>query len=132
MDNNTTVDINQVTQTTTETSNKIGIFITKIILFKSAFIAVHFYNANGGVIRVENLQLEGEDYNNWASDDTYIENYVLNKLNLTPAQTTEPVNDTNLTPDPSSENVNDTNSTPEQTTEPVNDTNLTPDQTTVN
>jgi len=82
---NTTVDITEVSQTTTETSNKIGIFITKLVLFQSASIAVHFYNSSGGVFRVENLKLEGEDYNNWASDDTYVETFVLNKLNLTPA-----------------------------------------------
>jgi hypothetical protein len=121
MDNNTTVNIDEVTQTTTETSNKIGIFITKLILYKCAYIAVYFYNTIGNVIRVDNLELEGEDYNNWASDDSYIENYVLNKLNLTPAQSSETVNDTNLTPDQSSETVNDTNLTPDQSSEPVNE-----------
>lgn len=82
---NITIDINEFSQTTTETSNKIGIFITKLVLFQSASISVHFYNSSGGVFRVENLKLEGEDYTNWASDDTYVETYVLNKLNLTPA-----------------------------------------------
>lgn len=81
---NITVDINEVSQTTTESSNKIGIFITKLVLFKSASIAVHFYNSTGGVFRVENLTLEGDDYNNWSTDDTYVTTFVLTKLNLTP------------------------------------------------
>lgn len=82
----TFVDIGEVTETTTHKSSKIAIFITELILFKSASIAVHFYESNGSVFRVENLKLEGDDYANWSSDDKYIETFVLNKLNLTPAQ----------------------------------------------
>ena len=87
MDNNNIfVDIGEVTQTNTIKSTKIGIFVTQLILFKSVSIAVHFYDEiNGNVFRVENLLLEGDDYANWSTDDTYIQNYVLNKLNLTPA-----------------------------------------------
>jgi hypothetical protein len=83
---NITINIVEISQTTTSTCNKIGIFITKLILYTSVNIAVHFYNSTGGVIRVENLKLEGEDYANWSSDDSYIETYVLNKLNLIPSQ----------------------------------------------
>jgi len=83
----TFVDIGEVTETTTRKSTKIAIFITELILFKSASIAVHFYDENNGsVFRVENLKLEGDDYANWSSDDKYVETFVLNKLNLTPAQ----------------------------------------------
>lgn len=81
MDN---ININEVTQTTTYTSNKIGILIRQIILYTSAAINVYFYDANGSVFKVEELLMEGEDYANWASNDDYIRNFVCSKLNLTP------------------------------------------------
>ena len=78
------VDITTITQTTTETSSKIGIFVKNVVLFKSADVLVYFYNPSNNVIRAEMLKLEGDDYTNWGLDDKYIETYVLNKLNLTP------------------------------------------------
>jgi hypothetical protein len=78
------VDIVEVTRTTTETSNRIGIFVKSVVLFKSADVLVYFYDPNNVVIRAEMLRLEGDDYTNWGLDDMYIETYVLNKLNLTP------------------------------------------------
>jgi hypothetical protein len=81
--NNYTVDIERVTQTTVVNSNKIGIFVTQLTLFKSACISVHFYNEEGGgVFKVENLKMEDDDYAKWSSDDKYIEEFVLQKLNL--------------------------------------------------
>jgi hypothetical protein len=78
------VDIVEVTRTTTETSNKIGIFVKSVTLFKSADVLVYFYNSSNNVIRAEMLKLEGDDYTNWGLDDMYIETYVMSKLNLTP------------------------------------------------
>jgi hypothetical protein len=78
------VDITTITQTTTETSSKIGIFVKNVVLFKSADVLVYFYNPSNNVIRAEMLKLEGDDYTNWGLDDKYIETYVLTKLNLTP------------------------------------------------
>jgi len=95
-------------QPTSDVSNKIGFFIRKLVLFTSAIIVVYFYNLTGSIIRVENLNLMGEDYSNWGSDDTYIQNYVLNKLNLTPALLGE--DSTNVTPD--NTNTENTNVTP--------------------
>ena len=78
------VNINEVTQTTTETSSRIGIFVKSVVLFKSADVLVYFYNPNNNIIRAEMLKLEGDDYTNWGLDDMYIETYVMSKLNLTP------------------------------------------------
>jgi hypothetical protein len=78
------IDITTITQTTTETSSKIGIFVKNVVLFKSADVLVYFYNPSNNVIRAEMLKLEGDDYTNWGLDDKYIETYVLTKLNLTP------------------------------------------------
>jgi hypothetical protein len=78
------VNIIEITQTTTETSSRIGIFVKSVTLFKSADVLVYFYNSSNNVIRAEMLKLEGDDYINWGLDDKYIETYVLNKLNLTP------------------------------------------------
>ena len=79
------VNINEVTQTTTETSSRICIFVRNVVLFKSADVLVYFYNPSNNIIRAEMLKLEGDDYTNWGLDDMYIETYVMNKLNLTPA-----------------------------------------------
>ena len=78
------VNITEVTQTTTETSSRIGIFVKSVTLFKSADVLVYFYNSSNNVIRAEMLKLEGDDYTNWGLDDMYIETYVMSKLNLTP------------------------------------------------
>ena len=82
MDN---VNINEVTSTTTYTSNRIGILIKQITLYTSASINVYFYDANGSVFKVEELLMEGEDYTNWASNDDYVRNYVCSKLGLSPS-----------------------------------------------
>lgn len=37
---------------------------------------------DGSIIKDGNISLTNEEYNNWGSDNTYVENIVLSRLNL--------------------------------------------------
>jgi len=85
MNEPTYVDIRDVVKTTILVSKKIGIFVVNLELFVSVSLDVHFYSEDeNSVIDVKHLKLEGEDYNNWSNDDSYIVTYVMNKLGLNP------------------------------------------------
>jgi len=70
---------------------KIGISVNELILFKSVSLTVCFYDESDSICKVEILRLSGSDYEMWSSDDKYIENYVMNKLNLSAAVVVDPV-----------------------------------------
>lgn len=84
MNEPTYLEIKQITKVIVQNSKKIGIFIINLELFKSVDVDVHFYNEldGSGVIDVKSLKLEGNDYQAWSNDDSYIVTYVVNKLNL--------------------------------------------------
>lgn len=58
--------------------------LTEIILtpFTGAFIKVMLRDINDVYIDNRNLEMNTEDYLKWHNDDTYIINWVLEKLNL--------------------------------------------------
>ncbi len=62
----------------------IQVRVTNINLFKNVNINVTL-KSNNNFVDVKSYILEGADYTNWGNDDTYIVNYVLNKLGLTQA-----------------------------------------------
>jgi hypothetical protein len=40
-------------------------------------------NENGSIFKVENVHIDGEEYNNWSNNDAYLVTTVLSKLGLT-------------------------------------------------
>jgi len=44
--------------------------------------SVYLYDQNGQFIDVRIITIEGEDYKNWGNDDSYIIQYIANKLSL--------------------------------------------------
>jgi len=54
--------------------------ILDVQLFKSIRIAIYLYNENNILIESTQLLIEGEDYNRWAQDDTYITNLIKSKI----------------------------------------------------
>lgn len=40
-------------------------------------------NENGNIFKVENVHIDGEEYNNWSNNDAYLVTTVLSKLGLT-------------------------------------------------
>lgn len=61
--------------------NSIGIKVVDYILNEKAKISVYF-NEGGKIVDVQDIIIEGEEFNNWGSDDNYIINLVLDRFGL--------------------------------------------------
>ena len=59
---------------------KASITIQSYIMFKSATLMVSLYDTDDNYISVKVYTLEGTDFSNWGTDDTYVINWVKNKL----------------------------------------------------
>lgn len=57
----------------------------RIDLEKSAVFPVKILDANGSLLSIDYIKIEGAEYDNWGNNDTYIVNLILSKLGLTPA-----------------------------------------------
>jgi hypothetical protein len=80
--NNIKVSVNDYTFVQTSIINNIQINILKIELFVGITLSVNLLS-NNKIIDSKIMNITGDEYNNWANDDTYIINLVLSKLNLT-------------------------------------------------
>lgn len=70
---------------TTQTVTQVEILEGNIQLNQSARFPVKLLSADGGLISIEFVTIEGDDYTNWSSDDSYITTLILNKLGITVA-----------------------------------------------
>ena len=70
---------------TTQTVTQIEILEGNIQLNQSAKFPVKLLDSNGSLVNIEFVTIEGDDYTNWSSDDSYITTLVLNKLGITAA-----------------------------------------------
>lgn len=68
--------------TETKKADKIRINITNLELFESVSFQVMIFTNDEEYIKTECFCLRDNDYKNWASDDNYIINFVMNKLGL--------------------------------------------------
>jgi hypothetical protein len=80
MNNNIAIVPKDVVKTFTIT----GFFIdnVNVKLFEQVSLNVCFKDINNNVVKVENVVIAGQDYQNWSQDDNYIINYITNKFNL--------------------------------------------------
>lgn len=69
--------------TTTSTVKSIEVMQTEIKLNEGAYFMVKLIGENSNLISVERVIMEGDDYNNWGSDDQYAINFILTSLGLT-------------------------------------------------
>lgn len=76
----TSIFIEPSTQTVTNIITSFTANVTNIQLFVSANISVNLYNADPQMVKTVDLPLVGPDYDNWANDDQYIIDYVVDKL----------------------------------------------------
>jgi len=76
------VKVEDYVKTKVYTINSFSVEVLQINLFKNAILQIKFYN-NGTYIESENLEITGEDYGLWGTDDSYINTYVASKFNLT-------------------------------------------------
>jgi hypothetical protein len=66
-------------------SNKIAISVVRVDLFSKAIIEVQFISVDHQLVNTQVLEMTGNDYLAWGSNDQYIINWTLNKLGLTPS-----------------------------------------------
>ena len=70
---------------TTQVITQVEILEGNIQLNQSARFPVKMLNADGGLVSMDFVTIEGDDYNNWASDDAYITTLILTRLGITAA-----------------------------------------------
>lgn len=87
-----------VTEVKTITSFKIN--VEQLQLFKSITVRVELLNAEGSVIQLRYVVVDGDDYKNWSTDDNYLINKVAEKIGLTPLLTDSTSTTTEVTPLP--------------------------------
>lgn len=77
------IKVNDKTITTTSIVKSIEIESTKIVLNEYARFMVKLLDEQKRVLEVEVVELSGDDYSNWGSDDQYVVDFILNQLGLT-------------------------------------------------
>ena len=77
---NQEIPIVPATITNTNTISSISLEIVRLVLNSFADVRVLQKTSDGKIYKVEHIKIEGDDYKNWGSDDTYILNFILNKL----------------------------------------------------
>ena len=70
---------------TTQVITQVEILEGNIQLNQSARFPVKLLDSNGGLVSIEFVTIEGDDYTNWASDDSYITTLILTRLGITEA-----------------------------------------------
>jgi hypothetical protein len=83
MDNNTSTPIVPFDETTVKTVYSFSAKVNNVILHTSAKIMVQLNDENNNLIDIKMIDLDGNDYLNWGSNDDYITNYVAQKLGFT-------------------------------------------------
>ena len=69
-----------ITEVKTITSFKVH--VSDLILFSSVTLRVEFFNEQGGMIDLKYTTLSGDDYKNWATDDSYVVTKVAERFGL--------------------------------------------------
>ena len=82
--NNYTVTVEPKEFVTINVSNSVEMIINNLQIGKSVDVTCLIKDTNGNIFKVENVKIEGEDYNNWVDSDVYLVTTVLSKLQLTP------------------------------------------------
>ena len=58
--------------------------VRSLVLSESVSFSVILYDQFNKTLNIQTITINGEDYNNWGNDDTYIIKFICNKLGLTP------------------------------------------------
>lgn len=66
------------------TIEKIDITISNLILNESVTINILLMDSDSQLVEVKNITLTGDEYNEWADNDSYIISKVCKYLDLTP------------------------------------------------
>jgi hypothetical protein len=69
---------------TTRVITQVEILEGNIQLNQSARFPVRLSDSNGNLVSMEFVIIEGDDYDNWTSDDSYIASLILTRLGIEP------------------------------------------------
>jgi hypothetical protein len=83
MKNTSIVNVQDKEVVTTQTISQVEILEGNIQLGQSVRFPVKLLDSNSGLISVEFVEVSGEEYLAWGTDDSYINNLILTKLGLT-------------------------------------------------
>jgi hypothetical protein len=72
-------------------SNSVEMRITNLKMGRSVDVCCFIRDSNGNVFNVENINISGDEYNNWGNSDAYLVTTVLDKLGLTSSVNPPPV-----------------------------------------
>lgn len=89
--NNYTVTVEPKEFVTVNVSNSVEMIVNNLQIGKSVDVTCLIKDINGHIFKVENVKIEGEDYNNWVDSDVYLVTTVLSKLQLTPIPNPPPL-----------------------------------------
>jgi hypothetical protein len=70
-------------ETVTQIVTRFNVYVEDVQLFTRATLKVFLYDANNSIVKIDFLEISGEDYTNWNTNDEYIIQYVANKLGFT-------------------------------------------------
>jgi hypothetical protein len=78
------VNVQDSSYVKTNTINKVLIRIMNVDLFNSITVCASLFE-NTSLVDNKVFKIEGTEYSNWGTDDTYIVNLILSKLGMTQA-----------------------------------------------
>lgn len=78
-----TINVQDKEVVTTQTISQVEILEGNIQLGQSVRFPVKLLDANSNLISIEFVEVSGDDYINWGTDDSYVNNLILTKLGLT-------------------------------------------------
>ena len=70
-------------QATSITINAFRVDVIRLTLFESAVLRAIMYDADENQVLTQVVELKGEDYLNWSTNDEYIYQYVAQQLGFT-------------------------------------------------
>ena len=79
----TTINVQNKEVVTTQTISQVEILEGNIQLGQSVRFPVRLLDSNSNLLNIEFVEVSGDDYSNWGTDDSYINNLILTKLGLT-------------------------------------------------
>ena len=81
--NNYEIDVNPKDFINVNTANKVELRVSNLQIGTSVDVTLMIKDLNENIFKVENVHIEGEEYENWGNDDQYLVNIVLSKVGLT-------------------------------------------------
>ena len=81
--NNTKFYINDYKIVSTQIISSFTVSVSNVCLFESVSLQVRLFDNNNNIANIFPLLLSGSDYMNWGGDDTYLYQYVADKMGYT-------------------------------------------------